>query len=66
MAIVNAAQSSVKTVADPNASYDSLKPLWDKSRAVCSGERYVKEFDGIIDTVRFTNLLIPFSPSMSQ
>jgi hypothetical protein len=66
MAIVNAAQSSVKTVADPNASYDSLKPLWDKSRAVCSGERYVKEFDGIVDTIRFTNLLIPFSPSMSQ
>jgi hypothetical protein len=66
MAIVNAAQSSVKTVADPNASYDSLKPLWDKSRAVCSGERYVKEFDGLVDTVRFTNLLIPFSPSMSQ
>jgi hypothetical protein len=66
MAIVNAAQSSVKTVADPNASYDSLKPLWDKSRAVCSGERYVKEFDGLVDTIRFTNLLIPFSPSMSQ
>lgn len=66
MAIVNAAQSSVKTVADPNASYDSLKPLWDKSRAVCSGERYVKEFDDVVDTIRFTNLLIPFSPSMSQ
>lgn len=66
MAIVNAAQSAVKTVADPNASYDSLKPLWDRSRAVCSGERFVKEFDGIVDTIRFSNLLIPFSPSMSQ
>jgi hypothetical protein len=63
---VNAAQASVKTVADPNASYESLKPLWNKSRAVCSGERFVKDYDALIDIVRFSNLLIPFSPSMSQ
>ena len=63
---VNAAQSSVKTVADPNGAYDSMKPLWNKSRAVCSGERFVKEFDGVIDIVQFRNLLIPFSPSMTQ
>jgi hypothetical protein len=66
MAVVNAAQASVKTVADPNAAYESLKPLWNKSRAVCSGERFVKEFDGVVDTTGFTNLLIPFSPSMTQ
>ena len=66
MAVVNAAQAAVKTVADPNASYESLKPLWNKSRAVCSGERFVKDFDGIVDTISFSNLLIPFSPSMSQ
>ena len=66
MSITNAAQSAVKTVADPNASYESLKPLWNKSRAVCSGERYVKAYDGVIDPVSFSNLLIPFSPSMSQ
>jgi hypothetical protein len=63
---VNAAQASVKTVADPNASYESLKPLWTKSRAVCSGERFVKDYDAIVDTAGFKNLLIPFSPSMSQ
>lgn len=63
---VNAAQASVKTVADPNASYESLKPLWNKSRAVCSGERFVKDFDSTIDVLRFSNLLIPFSPSMTQ
>lgn len=63
---VNAAQASVKTVADPNASYESLKPLWNKSRAVCSGERFVKDYDGLIDVMSFSNLLIPFSPSMSQ
>jgi hypothetical protein len=66
MAVVNAAQASVKTVADPNASYESLKSLWNKSRAVCSGERFVKEFDGVVDTIGFSNLLIPFSPSMTQ
>lgn len=66
MAITNAAQAAVKTVADPNASYESLKPLWNKSRAVCSGERYVKDFDSMVDTSSFTNLLIPFSPSMTQ
>jgi len=66
MAIINAAQAAVKTVADPNASYESLKSLWNKSRAVCSGERFVKDFDGIIDVQKFSNLLIPFSPSMTQ
>lgn len=63
---VNAAQAAVKTVADPNGSYESLRPLWDKCRAVCSGERSVKAYDGIIDTNTFSNLLIPFSPSMTQ
>lgn len=66
MALINAAQASVKTVADPNASYESLYPLWTKSRAVCNGERFVKDLDGLVDTTAFTNMLIPFSPTMSQ
>lgn len=66
MAVINAAQASIKTVSDPNASYESLKPLWNKSRAVCSGERFVKDYDSVVDVHTFTNLLIPFSPSMSQ
>jgi len=65
MAVVNAAQAVVKTVADPNASYESLKGIWDKSRAVCNGERFVKDYDNLLDTVSFRNLLIPFSPSMT-
>ena len=65
MQAVNAAQAAVKTVADPNAAYESIRPLWDKCRAVCSGERYVKDFDSVIDVFTFTNLLIPFSPSMT-
>ena len=63
MAIINAAQATVKTVSDPNASYESLKPLWNKSRAICSGERFVKDIDSLVST---GNMLIPFSPSMSQ
>ena len=66
MAVANAAQAAVKTVGDPNAEYESLKPLWNKSRAVCSGERFVKDFDGVVDTNTFSNLLIPFSPTMTQ
>jgi hypothetical protein len=66
MATVNAAQAPVKTVADPNAIYESLYPLWVRSRAACSGERFVKDYDSVIDTVGFKNFLIPFSPTMSQ
>jgi len=65
MAVVNAAQALTKTVADPNAAYESLKAIWEKSRAVCNGERFVKDYDAIIDPASFTNLLIPFSPSMT-
>jgi hypothetical protein len=66
MAVTNAAQSAVKTVADPNAAYESLFPLWQKCRAVCSGEQYVKDFDAHLDVINFKNLLIPFSPSMND
>jgi hypothetical protein len=64
MLVPNAAQTT-KSVADPNAYYESLKPLWEKSRAVCGGERFVKAYDGLLDVFTYTNLLIPFSPSMS-
>jgi len=66
MPVVNAAQAVIKTVADPNADYESLRKVWDKSRAICQGERYVKDYDGLVDTQTFSNLLIPFSPSMTQ
>ena len=66
MTVVNAAQAAIKTVADPNAEYESLKKIWERSRAVCQGERFVKDYDGYVDTISFTNLLIPFSPSMTQ
>jgi len=61
MAIANKGDTT-KTVADPNAEYQSLKGLWDRNKAVISGERFVKEFDAMVS---YTNLLIPFSPSMT-
>jgi len=63
MPVINASQSTVKSVSDPNASYESLKLLWMKCKAVCSGERFVKDLDGLVS---IDNMLIPFSPSMSQ
>ena len=66
MSVVNAAQAPVKTVGDPNAAYESLKPLWLKSRAFCSGERFVKDLDAFVDLKSFSNILIPFSNSMTQ
>jgi hypothetical protein len=65
MAITNAAQIQ-KKVSDPLAAYDSLKPLWNRNRALCSGERFVKSYDSYLDIYEFSNLLIPFSPSMSE
>lgn len=61
---INAIQQH-KTVADPIASYESMIPIWRKNRAICAGERYAKEFDNNLDTLRFSNLLVPFSTNMT-
>lgn len=63
--VINAAQQG-RTVADPNPKYQSLRPLWDRGRAILNGQRYVKDLDGIVDTYSFSNILLPFSPSMTQ
>lgn len=65
MLATNAVRTN-RQVADPLAKYETLVPLWEKSRAVCSGERFVKSIDGVIDTSSFNNLLLPFSPAMTQ
>ena len=66
MIVGNATSGAVKTVGDPCASYESLQHLWKRSRAVCRGERFVKALDAVVDQHGFKNLLIPFSPSMTQ
>jgi len=62
---INAVQTQ-KTVGDPIAEYESMLPIWLRNRAVCGGERKSKAHDYVIDTVSFSNLLVPFSPSMSD
>ena len=52
-----------RSVGDPNPIYDSLAPVYERNRAALEGQRYVKELDR---RVAASNLLIPFSPSMSQ
>jgi len=55
-----------KTVATPCDAYVYMRPMWARSRAICQGERQAKDFDRHIDVVNFENLLVPFSPTMSQ
>jgi len=40
--------------------------IWKRCRAILNGELYAKEHDRYLDTVNYTNLLVPFSPRMSQ
>lgn len=61
---VNAVKTQ-KGVADPIAAYESILPLWQRNRAVCAGERFVKDYDSLVDATG-RNLLIPFSPTMTQ
>jgi hypothetical protein len=54
-----------KTVGDPNTSYESMRVMWDRSRAVLGGQSAAKAYDSILDTYTYKNLLIPFSPTMT-
>lgn len=55
--------NSRKTVGDPNSLYDSLAPVYKRNRAAISGQRHVKDIDGVVS---FNNLLIPFDSMMDQ
>jgi hypothetical protein len=66
MSVTSPTTPAMKTVADPSDAYLSLLPLWVRCRAVCRGERFVKDYDAIIDCVYYNNFLIPFSPTMTQ
>jgi len=55
-----------RSVSDPSDSYHSLKPLWKKSRSVLNGDAHTKAHDEFLDVYNYSNLLIPFSPSMTQ
>lgn len=59
-------KANTKSVGDPNPAYESLRQLWERSRAVLNGETHAKAYDDVIDTSNYSNLLIPFSPTMTQ
>ena len=54
-----------KSVGDPNASYESLSPIWKRMKAVLNGQTTAKAFDKSRRTDG-TNLLVPFSPTMTD
>lgn len=59
-------KARTKSLGDPCASYESMLPLWEKSRSIINGQAHARAYDDVIDTVYFSNLLLPFSPTMSQ
>ena len=63
--VKTAANTQKRGVETPSASYLSLKPLWKKARSVLQGEAHAKAHDEYIES-DYSNLLLPFSPSMSQ
>lgn len=59
-------KAKTKSLGDPCASYESMTPLWEKARAIINGQAHARAYDDVVDTHNFTNLLLPFSPTMSQ
>jgi hypothetical protein len=55
-----------KSVGSPNYEYESMTRIWRRARAILNGELYAKEHDRYLDLANYTNLLVPFSPKMSE
>jgi hypothetical protein len=58
--------TSKSSVGTPTYEYESMVRIWKRCRAILNGELYAKEHDRYVDQVNYTNLLVPFSPRMSQ
>ena len=58
-------KAKTKSLGDPNAAYESMRPLWERARAVLNGQTHARAYDDVIDTANYSNLLLPFSPTMS-
>jgi hypothetical protein len=65
MANTSTSANRSKSVADPHPQYESLKPLWRTARGILNGQSHAKELDTMIDTYNYSNILLPFSPSMT-
>src|SRR5210317_996597 len=65
MAEILTSGKTSKGVGDPCTSYEYHLPYYGKARAIIGGERTTKEYDERLDLNNFTNLLIPFSTTMT-
>lgn len=65
MAKTRIENTNSKTVGDPNFKYESLKDLYARARAIVGGEHATKLHDSDLDVIAFTNILIPFSVTMT-
>jgi hypothetical protein len=57
--------TSKMSVGSPSYEYESMVRLWKRCRAILNGELMAKEHDRFLDSLNYTNLLVPFSPRMS-
>jgi hypothetical protein len=58
-------KAKTKSLGDPNAAYESMRPIWERARAVLNGQQHARAYDDVIDTATYNNLLLPFSPTMT-
>lgn len=65
MSKIQTNSAELKGVSDPSFRHESLRDFYRKARAVIGGQNAAKEYDESIDVVNFSNLLIPFSPTMT-
>jgi len=66
--MIDTSLTRIKTVGEPCDEYLSVKPSWDRVRAITNGESSAKKHD-LSDTrigVESNKLLLPFSPSMTE
>lgn len=54
------------SVDTEHPEYTAALPKWKRIRAILAGQDAAKKHDSILDTITFSNLLVPFSPKMSQ
>ena len=57
---------TAKTVGDPVAAYENMQPVWKRNKAIMNGQEAARAHDRHVDGSTYKNLLIPFSPFMSQ
>ena len=56
----------LQSVGSATLEHTSMLAQWRRSRAVLSGEAYAKRHDADLDRLNYSNLLVPFSPTMSD